>query len=188
MEVRVLNNFAIGDTHLGKSVFAARAFRPGDVITKFTGDILHKSKIPKSYRGERDRFMQVGREEFIGPSGGPDDLINHSCDPNAGLKFTEYGIILIAIKDIEEGEEITWDYSTTMFENPWKMKCDCKKNICRKIVGDFALLNPELQEKYRALNIIPPYIKQYLSSKEYAVYTEGIRSMGTKYAGKAKPK
>ncbi len=180
MEIRVLSNFSVGETHLGKSVFAARSFKQGDVITKFTGEIMHKSKIPKTYRGERDRFMQVGLEEFMGPSGDLDDLINHSCDPNAGLKFTNFGVVLIGIKEIAEGEEITWDYSTTIFENSWKMRCDCRTSLCRKTVGDFALLDESVQKKYADLGIIPPYIRAYLLSKEYAVYTKGIHQMSKK--------
>ncbi len=183
MKVLVLNNFAIGDTHLGKSVFAARAFKKGDVITQFTGEILHKSQLPKSYRGERDRYMQIGSEHFIGPSGNADDLINHSCDPNAGLKFKDCDIWLVAIKDIAVGEEIVWDYSTTLFENAWKIRCDCRKESCRKVIGDFALLDEKLQKKYYRLGIVPPYIKNYMKSKEYAVYTKGIQQL-VKYVGK----
>lgn len=177
MKIVVLNNFAIGDTHLGKSVFAARPFKKGEVITQFSGPRIHALKVPKSYRGERDRYMQIDREHFIGPSGKPDDLINHSCEPNAGLRFRKLDIRLVAIKNIKVGEEISWDYSTTMFENSWKMKCDCKKKICRRVVGDFMLLPKKLQNKYRRLGIIPQYLKEYMDSKEYAVYTKGIQHL-----------
>ncbi|MES2994916.1 MAG: SET domain-containing protein [Patescibacteria group bacterium] len=186
MKVLVLNNFAIGQTHLGQSVFAARTFKKGDVITKFTGPILHKSEIPKRYKGEADRYVQIGADEFMGPSGEIDDLINHSCEPNAGLKFSKAGILLVAIHPIEEGEEITWDYSTTMFENAWKMKCDCRKGTCRKIIGDFMLLDTPLQQMYRRLNIIPKYLKNYMDSAEYNVYTEGIQQLRKHAATKGK--
>ncbi|KND50395.1 MAG: Proteins containing SET domain [Parcubacteria bacterium C7867-007] len=184
MKVLVLNNFAVGQTHLGQSVFAARSFRVGDVITQFTGETFHKSEIPKRYKGEDDRFVQIGQDQFMGPSGGVDDLINHSCDPNSGLKFNSENIYLVALKDIAEGDEITWDYSTTMFENNWKMKCDCKSGSCRKIIGDFSLLDRELQQKYKELNVIPQYIKDYMDSPEYPVYTEAIEQM--KLHGKTK--
>lgn len=177
MKVSVLSNFAVGQTHLGQSVFAARPFSRGDVITQFTGTILHKSEIPKKYKGESDRFVQIGEEEFMGPSGDVDDLINHSCEPNAGLKFGTEQILLVAIKDIEEGDEITWDYSTTMFDNKWKMRCDCRSSVCRKIISDFTLLSPERQNHYRELNVIPPYIRNYMDSPEYTVYTAGIQQL-----------
>ncbi len=185
MKVVVLNNFAIGDTHLGKSVFAARQFKLGDVVTQFEGEILHHSQIPKTYRKERDRYMQIGPDQYLGPSGNTDDLINHSCEPNCGLKFTKSGILLVAIRNINIGDEVTWDYSTTLFENPWKMKCDCRTPSCRKIIGEFALLDQKLQRKYQRLGVIPPYIKAYLMSKEYSVYTKGIQRLA-KHGNKKK--
>jgi hypothetical protein len=178
MKVLVLNNFAVGQTHLGKAVFAARTFKKGDVMTQFTGPILAKKEIPKRYKGEADRYLQIDQENYMGPSGGIDDLINHSCDPNAGLRFQDGDILLIALRFIDVGEEITWDYSTTMFENGWQMKCDCRTKVCRKIIGDFMLLEPKLQLKYRKLNIIPQYIKDYMDSPDYYVYTQGIVSQG----------
>jgi hypothetical protein len=120
MRVKVLNNFVIGTNHLGKAVFAARIFKPNDVIVKFEGLVLHKKDIPEKYEGGNDRYVQIGKDLFLGPSGETDDFINHSCDPNTGLKFTNAGILLVAIKNIEIGDEITWDYSTTLFENSWK--------------------------------------------------------------------
>jgi hypothetical protein len=178
MKVLVLSNFALGQNHLGKAVFAARVFRKGDVVTQFSGPTLHKSEIPEEYKGEDDRYVQFDRELFLGPSGGLDDLINHSCEPNTGLRFNGKGILLVALHDIDVGEEITWDYSTTMFENGWKMRCDCRAVTCRKIIGDFTLLAPELQQRYRELNIIPQYIRDYMESSDYVVYTKGIQQLG----------
>jgi len=177
MKVLVQNNFALGQTHLGVAVFAAREFAPGDVITQFTGSSIPKSRLPKKYEGAADRFVQIGLRRFMGPSGEVDDFINHSCDPNAGLKFTTSGILLVAIRTIEIGEEIAWDYSTTMFDNNWKMRCDCRTPLCRKIVGDFMLLDPKIQRRYLKLGIVPPYIQDYMKSTEYKVYTDGIQQL-----------
>lgn len=179
MKVVVQNNFAIGQTHLGTAVFAARAFKVGDVITQFKGTVIPKSRIPKKYEGAADRYVQIGLNSFLGPSGEVDDLINHSCDPNSGLKFTTSGILLVAIKDIEVGEEIAWDYSTTMLENDWKMRCDCRTTKCRKIIGDFMLLDSKTQRKYLELGIVPGYIQDFVKSPEYKVYTEAIRQLST---------
>lgn len=185
MKVVVLNNFAIGKNHLGTAVFSARSFTAGSVVTQFSGPIVHKSEMPEDYEGENDRYVQFDREYFLGPSGNYDDLINHSCDPNAGLKFDGTNILLVALRDINVGEEITWDYSTTMFENGWKMRCDCRAEGCRKIVGDFMLLDAEIQQKYMKLNVIPPYIKEYMDSSEYGVYSKGIEQLA-KYERKTK--
>jgi len=177
MKVKVLNNFVVGKNHYGKAVFAARNYAVGDVICQFTGETFDRSEIPKKYQGENDRFVQVGKDIFLGPSGDVDDLINHSCDPNAGLKFTKAGILLVAIKKIKMGEEIFWDYSTTLFDNNWKMLCSCNTKKCRRVVSDFILLDKKIQRKYYDLGILPPYIEEFMDNPHYMVYSKGIEQL-----------
>lgn len=177
MYIKILNNFVLGENHLGKAVFAARNYNKNDVIVKFQGEVVDKSRLPKKMEGEKDRFVQIGKDIFLGPSGDVDDFINHSCDPNTGLRFSDAGILLVALKKIRIGEEITWDYSTTLYENEWKMLCDCRKSNCRKIVADFITLDPKIQKKYYKAHILPDYICAYMESPEYLVYTKGIESL-----------
>ena len=177
MRLKVLSNFVLGKNHLGAAVFAGKNFKKGDVICRFEGEIIHKDQTPKNLEKEFDRYVQVEADKFMGPSNQIDDFINHSCDPNSGLKFTKAGILLTAIREIQIGEEIVWDYSTTLFDNSWRMVCDCRSKNCRKIIGDFSILDKDLQIKYKNLGIIPPYIEDYMDSKEYLVYTEGIETM-----------
>ena len=64
-------------------------------------------------------------------SGGLDDLVNHSCAPNLGL-FPMVGaggvdgdLFLVARREIAAGEELSFDYSTSMVDEPWAMDCAC---------------------------------------------------------------
>jgi SET domain len=177
MKIKVLNNFVVSKNHLGKAVFAARVFKKGDVITQFTGPRIHKSEIPTEYKGEEDRYVQITKDYYLGPSGDIDDLINHSCDPNSGFKFTNSGVLLVALRQIEVGDEITWDYSTTLLDSTWKMMCECNSEICRKIIGDFMLLDAEVQNKYKDLDILPQYVLEYMNGPVYDMYTKGIGSL-----------
>lgn len=68
----------------------------------------------------------------------------------------------MAIKDIEKGEEITWDYSTTMDEDIWEMDCNCGSKKCRKRIRDFKYLPKEIKERYVKLGIVPDYNLVYL--------------------------
>jgi SET domain-containing protein len=90
----------------------------------------------------------------MGPSGEVDNFFNHSCDPNAGLKITATKAVLVAIKDISLGQEITWDYSTTMDEDDWEMNGNCGSNNCSGKIRDFKYLPPEIQQKYLTLDIV----------------------------------
>lgn len=154
------NLFAVGETHLGKAVHAAKGFAEGETIIRFTGRRFRADRIPSLMRGASDRFVQVTPEHYMGPSGRIDDLINHSCAPNAGLRFAADYVFLVAIRDIVPGEEIAWDYSTTLKESNWHMICQCRSPECRRVIGNFATLSPERQEWFRARNLVAPYLRR----------------------------
>jgi SET domain-containing protein len=67
---------------------------------------------------------------------------------------------LVAIKNIQKGEEITWDYSTTMKNDDWTMMCQCGAKNCRKIIKEFKFLPKERKLFYQKTGIIPQYITQ----------------------------
>ncbi len=111
-------------------------------------------------RGRNDRFVQVTSDQYMGPSGRLDDLVNHSCAPNAGLRFADDGVFLVAVRAIAPGEEIAWDYSTTLRESNWHMICQCKAPDCRRLIGNFETLDAERQEWFRARNLVAPYLRR----------------------------
>lgn len=152
--------FTVGETHLGKAVFAGRSFAEGEPLLEFTGRRLAAGKVPGLMRGGSDRYVQVTPDHYMGPSGRLDDLVNHSCDPNAGLRFTGEGVFLVAIRDIAAGEEVTWDYSTTLTESNWHMICGCRSANCRRVIGNFETIDPERQQFYRARNLVAPYLRR----------------------------
>jgi len=154
------NLFRVGENHLGKAVFAATGFVEGDVLLEFTGQRLRADQVPSRMRGRGDRFVQVTPDHYMGPSGRLDDLVNHSCAPNAGLRFGDDGVFLVAICAIAPGEEISWDYSTTLRESNWHMLCQCKTPGCRRVIGNFDSLDAERQEWFRTRNLVAPYLQR----------------------------
>lgn len=153
----------LGKNHLGNAVFSNRIFEKFEKIIEFKGEIFERSELPKIETPEDDRFVQIGRDKYLGPSGDLDDYINHSCNPNSGLKIKSETIYLISIKKIPPNTEITWDYSTTMDEDDWEMQCYCGSSNCRGIIKDFKYLPKKIQKKYIQLNIVPNYILSNLS-------------------------
>ncbi|MCP3728929.1 SET domain-containing protein-lysine N-methyltransferase [Sphingomonas sp. MG17] len=154
------NLFAVGENHLGKAVYATVRFAEGAELMRFTGRRFRTNEIPSLMRGSDDRFVQVTPDHYMGPSGQLDDLVNHSCDPNAGLRFTEDGVILVAIRDIASGDEISWDYSTTLAQSNWHMICQCRSDACRRVIGNFDTLEADRQEFFRARNLVAPYLRR----------------------------
>jgi hypothetical protein len=152
------NPFAVGESHLGKAVFAARPFAEGDTLLRFTGPRL--SRAPAAH-GRDDRFVQVGEDAWLGPSGRVDDLINHSCAPNAGLRFAPDGaVFLVATAPIAAGDEVTWDYSTTLKDGDWRMICDCRAPGCRGVIGAFATLPAARQEWFLERGLVAPHLRE----------------------------
>jgi hypothetical protein len=151
---------AVRDTHLGKSVFAVHGFDEGATITRFTGRRVAPTRLRRPLKGADDRFVQVDAHEYMGPSGRVDDLINHSCDPNAGLRFAPDGVFLVAIRPIAPGEEVAWDYSTTIGASDWRMACRCGSPGCRGTVAGFATLPEERRRWFQSRDLVAPHLRR----------------------------
>ena len=153
------NPFAVGESHLGKAVFAAQGFAPGETVIRFSGPRIPADRLPRDLQGSADRFVQIAAGEYLGPSGRIDDLINHSCRPNTGLAFRADGIFLVALESITPGQEIAWDYSTTVSDPDWRMPCACGSAACRSTIGPFATLPEERQRWFRDRDLIAPHLR-----------------------------
>ncbi|MEM5812106.1 MAG: SET domain-containing protein-lysine N-methyltransferase [Candidatus Aenigmatarchaeota archaeon] len=144
--------FVVKKCRLGRGLFAARDIKKGEVIFYFNGKIMSGNEVVKS--GREPYPIQIGDDKYM-DWGEPGELINHSCNPNAGVKNDNH---VIAIKNIKKGEEITWDYSTSMDEDCWTMKCYCGSKNCRKRIRDFKYLPKNLQKRYLKLGIVQSFI------------------------------
>jgi SET domain-containing protein len=79
-------------------------------------------------------------------------FINHSCEPNVGFAGN---IVLVAMRDIEPGEELTTDYAL-FDDNDESMPCGCGTPSCRGVIDGQDWRRPELQRRYG------PYFSSYL--------------------------
>lgn len=154
------NPFAVGESHLGKAVFAAQPFAAGDTVIRFSGPRVPAGRLPRDLQGSADRFVQIAAGEYLGPSGRVDDLINHSCAPNTGLAFRPDGIFLVALHDIAPGQEIAWDYSTTVGDSDWRMPCACGTADCRGVIGSFATLPEERRRWFLERDLVAPHLRE----------------------------
>lgn len=102
--------------------------------------------------------VQVGTNDYLDTEA-PERFINHSCDPNCGFREAD---TLVAVRDIAEGEELTFDYSTSMDENSWTLDCRCRSFICRGVIRDFRMLPFAWQTRYLAMGVVPSWLKERL--------------------------
>ena len=71
-------------------------------------------------------------------------FLNHSCEPNVGFAGN---IVLVAMRDIAAGEELTTDYA--LFDDyDGEMECHCGTASCRGVISGRDWQRPELQQRY----------------------------------------
>lgn len=133
----------------GKGVFTTSPVKTGERLSIFGGQIIRAVDVIADYGIQVDE--QFCLDHFSAGDAELDDadFINHSCDPNAGIKGQ---IFLVAMRDIEPDEEVTFDYAMCLHRvnglPPYSLECRCGKDNCRKVVTDDDWKLPELQQKY----------------------------------------
>jgi uncharacterized protein len=145
------------DSRFGKGLFATRHIDPGTVLCDIRGRELSFQETI-TLKEKESHTLQIDFDKYI-MCEAPFLYSNHSCNPNCAVN---HNLEFITLKEIRAGEELFWDYSTSMLERHWTMKCACGENNCRNIVSDFDLLPKYLQEKYMQLNIVLPFIVHFI--------------------------
>lgn len=148
-------------------LFAQAKIRKNERLAIFGGKIMSKDEVLQLSPELRCNVLQIDDNAWIGTGSSttePVDFINHSCNPNAGIKGQ---ILLVALRDIEVNEEITFDYATVIAE--WvgmeAIACNCGAVDCRKVVRHDDWKNSALQKKYKG------YFSTYLQKKIDALQT-----------------
>jgi hypothetical protein len=145
----------VRETAYGRGVFAGERIPAGALIMGFSGPFLRYAQTSAATSA-----LQIGPDLYLGGSGGVDDLFNHSCDPNAGVRIEGTSAELRAVRDISPGEEIAFDYSTTLDEGDFTMECRCGSPSCRGTVGDGRDLPQAVWRRYIELGILPVYVQE----------------------------
>jgi hypothetical protein len=147
--------FLIQTCDVGLGVFARRELLPGEIILTLGGPIIDFAETKR--RGPRECMaIQIGPDRYLDTQP-PGVFVNHSCEPNAGIRKNRQ---LVALQPIHQGQEIRYDYSTTMEEHSFTMQCLCGALTCREWIRDFSTLPRPLRERYLARNIVMDFILQ----------------------------
>ncbi|MDP1546488.1 MAG: SET domain-containing protein-lysine N-methyltransferase [Anaerolineales bacterium] len=139
----------------GCAVYALERIYKDELVSLWGGTIAHRDDLDPSMPRFNQRVAQIDEDLYMltGETPEPNDCFNHSCDPNLG--FTGQ-IGLAAMRDIEAGEELRFDYAMCDGSPYDEFDCRCGSANCRgKITGDDWKL-PELWLKYEG------YFSSYL--------------------------
>ncbi|MCM8784506.1 MAG: SET domain-containing protein [Candidatus Omnitrophica bacterium] len=139
----------------GKGVFAKELIKEGEIIAVWGGDIVTEEELAglskKNFRDIYHYATQIADGFYLvsdrkGRVLEDDDYFNHSCEPNAGIKGH---LIMMAMKEIKPGEEITYDYAMTDAGLRYRFRCRCGRRNCRGIITSQDWKKQHLQKKYR---------------------------------------
>ncbi|MDX8377717.1 MAG: SET domain-containing protein-lysine N-methyltransferase [Mariprofundales bacterium] len=156
-----MNDIYVAKANIGSGLFAGRDFAKSEKILHFSGDIISLPEV--IVKGDtQTNPLQIEDNEYIDLEA-PGVFGNHSCDPNAGVSNDK---ILISLRPIKSGEEIVFDYSTTVLEDNWTMNCLCGSPKYRSIIGDFTDLPSSLQSIYLNLGIVQGFIVRHYTETQ----------------------
>jgi uncharacterized protein len=126
--------YRVGRSRTGLGLFATKPIKKGTRIIRYFGPLLD-SKKKKDDDIENKYLFELNNRWTIDGSTRKNvaRYINHACKPNAesDVRPRKRRVYIRAIKNIEPGEEINYDYGTDYFKaylKPIGCKCDaCEK-------------------------------------------------------------
>jgi hypothetical protein len=126
--------YRVGRSATGLGLFATKPIKKGTKIIRYFGPLLD-SKKKKDDAIENKYLFELNNRWTIDGSVRKNiaRYINHACKPNAesDVKPRKRKVIIRAIKNIEPGEEINYDYGTDYFKAYLK-PIGCKCAACEK--------------------------------------------------------
>jgi len=134
----------------GRGLFAREPIAKGEIVAIKGGYVFDLSTRHEVESRLGSAEVPVAEGLFIGPmeererEGGM-VFTNHSCDPNIGI---EGQIVFTALRDVEDGEELTHDWATTD-DDTYEMACNCGAASCRGTLTGQDWRRQDLQAKYR---------------------------------------
>src|SRR5579883_1001736 len=150
MHLENLTDVKVKLTPKGKGIFAGRNFCKGETVVVGRRVMILPERTNHSFQFYFDLHIELDE---------PARLINHSCDPNTGVRNNKFGAYdFVALVDILEGHEITWDYETTEYVSIAIPKCGCESPNCRLKTRGFKFLPVDIKKKYG------PFIADYLKN------------------------
>jgi SET domain-containing protein len=145
----------------GRGLFAIADIAKNEMVAVKGGHIVDRKTLCEKITPVLGPVeIQIGDDLFIAPVSDEErelsmlDL-NHSCDPNLGVRGE---ITFVAMRDIRAGEELTHDWAMTD-DDDYSVECNCGASDCRKTLTGKDWQRPDLQKRYVG------YFSAYLACK-----------------------
>jgi hypothetical protein len=145
----------------GRGLFAIADIAKDEIVAVKGGHIVDGKTLRERITPELGPVeVQIGDDLFIAPVSDEERelsmlYLNHSCDPNLGVRGE---ITFVAMREIRAGEELTHDWAMTD-DDDYSVECQCGASDCRKILTGKDWQRPDLQKRYA------DYFSAYLARK-----------------------
>jgi hypothetical protein len=182
----------------GYGVFALRRIRKGTTIMEYLGDRVSHEEADSRYENKdiNDNhtflFTVDSKTVIDGGVGGNDArFINHGCDPNCASASHKKRIYVEAVRTIQPGEELAYDYQIERDpEDPPNVDeifaCRCGAATCR---GSMLVPRKKLRKKPRKKRAAATAAKTTKAAKTpKRAKKSGAKSRGRKTAAAARRK
>jgi hypothetical protein len=182
----------------GYGVFALRRIRKGTTIMEYLGDRVSHEEADSRYENKdiNDNhtflFTVDSKTVIDGGVGGNDArFINHGCDPNCASASHKKRIYVEAVRTIQPGEELAYDYQIERDpEDPPNVDeifaCRCGAATCR---GSMLVPRKKLRKKPRKKRAAATAAKTTKAAKTpKRAKKSGAKSRGRKPAAAARGK
>ena len=134
----------------GQGIFATKKFISGNLVMV---GFIKEDNIDKNH----SHASQMGESRYA-LHGGDITKVNHSCNPNCGININKSGAHdFIAIRTIEIGDEVTFDYAMRNYDIEYfPNKCCCGASNCRGSITGWKDLPDNLKVSYKGF--VAPYL------------------------------
>ena len=145
----------------GRGLFAVTEISKQEIVAVKGGHIVDRKTLREKITPLLGPVeIQIGDDLFIAPVSDEERelsmlYLNHSCDPNLGIRGE---ITFVAMRDIRAGEELTHDWAMTD-DDDYSIKCTCGALDCRKTLTGRDWQRRDLQKRYAG------YFSVYLACK-----------------------
>jgi hypothetical protein len=119
-------DLAVRRARAGLGLFAAGPIPKGACIIEYTGKLLTKD----DYKASNSRYLwDIGPGKTLdgSPRSNKARYINHSCKPNCEPDVYKRRVYISALRDIQPGEELSYNYGKDYFIEYIGKNCRCLK-------------------------------------------------------------
>jgi len=145
----------------GRGLFAVVDISKDEIVSVKGGHIVDRKTLREKITPVLGSVeIQIGGDLFIAPVSDEERessmlYLNHSCDPNLGMRGE---ITFVAMREIRAGEELTHDWAMTD-DDDYSIECNCGAANCRKTLTGKDWQHRDLQKRYAG------YFSVYLARK-----------------------